>query len=486
MAAPAYENPTSPTAIAAVMSEGLFTAWQLARDIPQVRKQLMERHNMKKNWYSTLRELGLGSPLAGPAAAHWEKDWIKNNFLVSAINTASTGAGTNVIVTLDTTSMYTTNIPGAGNVSFSYPAQWDTVKLIDGSEAVIIAKDITTSPTQHRLTLRPKLAANNLAGKIIAGGRYFIASNGFAEGTFGATPKLSRIFRFENNTQIIKSAYVETGSSMTNKIPVKSIKGMEGSYGMVIGTEDMERLQMDRISGALLFGTQGDNITAVSDATGQTTPVKFTQGLDNFIEQEGNLLPFASGSFGVDALDALGEIFNRERIKSKDILVPAGYNLISQFSTNMKDFIDYTCFDLAKNNSAFGSGIFSDGDAKDHFLWLDFQGIRKNGYNFLLKHQPELDEQQGAGTEGYNWRETGYAIPVESFRNADGSDGNVSSIGYRYKELNGYNREMEIGTTGGAGTFKKTSSLDAMAVDVRSEIAGEYGLGNQMVKLTPQ
>lgn len=485
MAAPAYQNPSEPTAISAVVSEGLFTAWQLARDIPQIRRQLMDRHNMKKNWYSTMRELGLGSSLQGPTAVHYEKDWIKNNFLVGTIIQASTGPSSNVIIALDTTSMYTTTIPGAGTVRFSYPAQWDVVKLIDGSEATIIYKDVNTDPAQHRLTLRPKLAANDLAGKIVAGGRYFISSNGFGEGTYGATPKVSRIYRFENGTQIIKSAYVETGSSQTNKLPVKSVKGQEGSY-MVIGTEDMERLQMDRISGALWFGTEGDNITVVSDATGTTVPVKYMQGLDNFVEQEGNILPFTSGGFDIDTFDALGEIFNRERIKSKDILMPAGFNFITQFNNSMKDFMDYTCFEYAKSNSAFGQNIFDGGDAKDFFLWLDFAGVRKNTYNFLLKHQAELDEQQGAGTEGYNWRETAYALPIEAFKNSDGSNAMVPTIGYRYKELNGYNREMEIGYTGGAGKFKPTSSLDAMSVDVRSEIAGEYGLGNQMVKLTPQ
>ncbi len=485
MAAPAYNYSTEPTAISASMSEGLFTAWQLARDIPQLRKQLMERHNMIKNFYSTLRELGLGSSLQGPTAAHYEKDWIKNNFLVGSVVSASTGVGTNVIIQLDPTSMYTTTIPGAGTVSFSYPAQWDVIKLIDGTEATIIYKDVVTNPAAHRLTIRPKNSTNDLATKIVAGGRYFIPSNGFAEGTYGATPKISRIFRFENGTQIIKSAFVETGSSMTNKLPIKNIKGQEGSY-MIIGSEDTERLQMDRISGALFFGTTGDNITAVSDTTGTTAPVKYTQGLDSYIEQEGNLLPFTSGGFDIDTFDAMGEIFNRERIKSKDILMPMGFNLISQFSTNMRDFIDYTCFDLAKNNSNFKSDMFGSTSAQDYFLWLDFQGIRKNGYNFLVKHQAELDEQQGAGTEGYNWRETGYAIPVESFRNADGTDGLIPSIGYRYKELNGYNREMEIGYTGGAGKIKPTSSLDAMSLDIRSEIAFEGGLGNQMIKLVPQ
>ena len=45
---------------------------------------------------------------------------------------------------------------------------------------------------------------------------------------------------------------------------------------------------------------------------------------------------------------------------------------------------------------------------------------------------------------------------------------------------------MEVGYTGGAGKIKPTSSLDAMSLDIRSEVAFEGGLGNQMIKLVPQ
>lgn len=482
MAAPDFTYPTEPTAINAVASEGLFTAWQLAKDIPQVRRELMERHQMTKNFYSTLRELGLGKPLSGPEIAHYEKDWIKNNFMVGSIVTASTGAGTNVIVALDTTSMYSTTIPGAGTVRFSYPAQWDVVSLPDGSEATIISKDVSTNP--HRLTLRPKLAATDLAGKVVAGERYFISSNGFGEGTYGATPKVSRFFRFVNNTQIIKSAFVETGSSMTNKLPVRPVRGMEGSF-MVIGTEETERLQMDRISGALWFGKQADNITVTSDATGHTVPVKYTQGLDDFIEQEGNLLTYPAAGFDLETFDAIGEIFNRERVYGKNILLPMAYTLHAQINTVMKDYMDNTAFNYAAGDAAFKSDLLSPTDPKDFFLWLDFSGIRKNGYNFLIKHLAELDDPMGAGTPGYQWKQTGYALPVEMFTN-DFNNAKLPSIGYRYKELNGYNREMEIGYTGGAGKIKFTSSLDAMAMDVRSDIGGEWALGNHMIKIVPE
>lgn len=484
MAAPAYTYPATPTAIQAVASEGLFTAFELALGIPQVRRQLMSRHNMTKNFYNTLRELGLGAPLAGPEFFHYEEDWIINNFLVGSIVTASTGVGTNVVIALDSTSMYSTTIPGAGTVRFSYPAVYDVVKLHDDSEAVIIAKDVTTNP--HRLTIRPKLTTQNLSGTLLAGSRYFMPSNGFGEGTYGASSKIPRVYKWTNNTQIIKSNYSETGSSLTNKMPFKNIPGKEGSY-MIIGGEATELLQMNRISGALFFGKQADNITVTSDATGTTVPIKYTQGLDDFIEDNGNLLPYPAAGFDMASFDAMGEIFNRERIKSKNILMPMAYGLHAQINTLLKDFMDYTSFEYAASNSPFKSDILDSTDAKDFFLWLDFAGVRKNGYNFLMKHQYELDEVMGAGTPGYAWNRTGYAIPVETFRNADGSDGLIPTIGYRYKSLNGYNRENVVNYTGGAGAFNRaTSTLDAMSMDLLFEGGGEFGLGNQMIKLTPE
>lgn len=485
MPAPAYHYPDSPTAIQAVASEGIFTAFQLAQGIPQVRRQLMVRHNMVKNFYSTLRELGLGSPLQGPEFFHYEEDWIVNNFLVGSVVTPSSGPGTNVIIALDVTSMYTTTIPGAGVVRFSYPAQWDVVQLHDGSNGTIIFKDTTTNP--HRLTVRPFDVTQDLASTLTAGERYFLPTNGFGEGTYGAASKIPRVYKWTNNTQIIKSNFSETGSSMTNKLPFRNIKGMDGSL-MILGGEATELLQQDRISGALFFGKQADNITVTSDATGMTVPVKYTQGLDDFIEEEGNLLSYPNSGFDLESFDAMGEIFNRERIGTKNILMPMAYNLHAQINTLLKDYMDYTCFEYAmQGGSPFKSDIFSNTEGKDFFLWLDFQGVRKNGYNYLIKHQAELDSVMGAGTPGYKWSRTGYAIPVEAFKNADGSNGLIPSIGYRFKSLNGYSRENIINYTGGAGTYNKaTSTLDAMSMDLLWEGGGEFGLGNQMIKIYPE
>lgn len=492
MSAPPYTYPTSPTAIQAVSSEGLFTAWQLAADIPQVRKQLMLRHNYVKNFYHTLRELGLGSALIGPTIAHWEEDWIVNNFLVGSIITPSTGPGTNVTFALDTTSMYTNTMPGGVTGTFSYLAEMDIIQLVDGSEVQVIKGGVNQAVNPFQITVRPALAANDIATKLVQGGRYWIPSNAFGEGTFGAKPKIPRVFRWSNNTQIIKSSFAETGSSATNKLPFRNIKGMEGSL-LILGGDATDRLQFSRISGALFFGKQADNLTVTSDSTGFTVPIKKTQGLDDYISTYGNILPYSAGSFDMDDFDAITEIFNRERISTTNILMPLAFQLHAQINTLLKNFMDYTCFDYAAKNWPFKSSIMDgmmgtmNSDPKDFFLWLDFAGIKKNGYNLLMKHQQELDDIQQAGTTGYAWQQTGYALPVASYTNADGDNGMSPSIGYKYKALNGYNREMSVAWTGGAPIkHTPTNSLDAYQMDVLSDVAGDFGLGNQFVKLTPQ
>lgn len=487
MAVPAYVYPTSPTAIAATSSEQLYTALQYAQDNPQLRRQLMQRHNMQKNFYAMLKEMGLGSPVAGPTFSHYEEDWIQNNFQVGSVITDSGGAGQNVVIALSAASMYSNTQDGI-TVNFSYPAVNDIVKLPDSSECTIIAKDITTVPTAHRITLRPRLTTKVLTGLFVANSRYWISTNSFGEGTFGAPPKLPLTYRFSGNTQIIKSAFVESGSAMTDKLPIVSMEGKEGSFSVVVGTPATEKLQMDRISKALLFGKQGDgNVTVTSDASGQTVINRTTQGLDDFIEKKGTIYPFTAGSLTIDDIDGWGTIFNRERTGSKDILALVSYGLHTQIENTLKLYMNNTCFQYAKNNPAFGKDIFGSYDSpEDFFIWLGFSGFHKAGFNYLLRNVPELDEVMGAGTAGYNWNNQGWIVPIELFKNNNPTTGASSMLpmcGYRYKELAGYNREWEIGMTGGAGTFPKTSSLDASALDIRSDIGGEWGLGNHMIKI---
>lgn len=480
-----YNYASQPSTVMGTTSEGFVTGLGLIADVPQVRKKLLSRHDMEKNWYTMLKEMGLGMGVEGPVYAHWEQDWIINNFLVGSIITASTGAGTSVVVSLDNASMYTTTVSGYGTQSFSYPAQWDIIKLVDNSEAQIILKDETVTP--HRLTIKPRLAANDLSTKLVAGSRYWITTNAFAEGTLGADPKEPRLYRQQFNTQIIKSAYGITGSAMTDRMPVVSVAGSDGgNYMMIVGTETTEKLQMDRISKALWFSVAGDgNVTQnMAAAQNRVAPVKTTQGLDDYITNTGgNLLSYSYGNFAMTDFDNIGTILQRERAGTKTFLVPMAYGLRTQVDNTLKTYMNNTCFQYAAESGKIKSDMFdSFSNKEDFFLWLGFDGVHKGGYNYLLRTQQELNEQMGAGTEGYNWSGVGYVLPIDFVQSKFDKDA-TASVGYRYKALNGYNREMEQHYTGGAGLDPATSSIDAKFLDIRSEIGAESALANQMIKL---
>lgn len=479
-----YNYSAQPSTVMGTTSEGFVTALGLLADVPQVRKKLLSRHGMEKNWYTMLKEMGLGMSVQGPIYAHWEQDWIINNFLAGTVITPSTGPGTSVVIALDAASMYTTTVTGYGTQSFSYPAQWDIIKLVDNTEAQIILKDETVTP--HRLTVRPRLSTNDIALKLTAGNRYWITGNAFAEGTLGADPKEPRLYRQQNNPQIIKSSYGITGSAMTDIMPVYKSEGQTGNYMMIVGSETTEKLQMDRISKALWFGVQGDgNVTQnMAAAQNRVAPVRTTQGVDDYITNSGgNLLSYIYGNFSMVDFDNIGTILQRERAGTKTFLVPMAYGLRTQVDNTLKTYMNNTCFQYASQSGKIKSDMFSSfSDPNDFFLWLGFDGVHKGGYNYLLRTQEELNEQMGAGTEGYNWSGVGYVLPIDFVQSKFDKDA-TASVGYRYKELNGYNREMEQHYTGGAGVDFATSSIDAKFLDIRSEIGAENALANLMIKL---
>ncbi len=479
----AYDYSNFPTAFGTTAaSQGLFTAYQFMHIDAGMRRQLMDRHpGLKNNFYSTLKELGLGTPSSSPEVSHMEKDWVKNNFAIGAIVTAPTGPGEPGVYRLDAGSMYTTTVNGYGQMSFSYPSEREIVILPNGVQALIMKKDQTKNP--HELTLKPLKANETLVGAITVGSanRIWIGPNASVEGSTGVESKMARYYKYVNNHQIIRSSFGITGTELTNKLPFVNIDGAEGSF-LIEGTTDTEILQMSRISDALLWGVKSDNVTAYSEMLKRDAPVLTTQGLDDYIVQEGNTLNLTNGEFGVPEIDLADIILTREKIATNTLLMPLGGDLRRDFSNNMKDFMKDTCFDFAKGSFP-NVTLFDETNRQDLFPWLDFAGVRKNNRNWLAKGFSELDNFMGAGSEGYNKGKTGYILPIEIVDNPGGKNPKIPSIGYEYKSLGGYGREYEMWKHGGAGPITKTTDLDGMMLEWLSEIAGHWALGNAMIKL---
>lgn len=473
MSAPAFSYPTNPTAVSAVGSEGFFTALQLYADNPQVKRKLYEKHGYRKSLYLKMDMLGLGSSLKGPEFAHYERDWFKQTFVVGSVVTASTGVNTPVIIALKAESMLIKNIGGA-NVPFSFPQEQDIIEIPGTRQkAIITAKDTSVSP--HRLTIKP-MGNFDLATTVVADKRFFIATNAWAEGTKGAKSRLSVDTRWSNWCQIFKAKYSETGTSLTNEMPYEPLPGQTGSY-LLRGTDDAEKFLYDQISGAFLMGIKTSTVTQAAPDLGYDPLVKTTQGMIDYGISEGTEIAHAKGAIDLAHFDEIATIMRRERINS-DIVsgwMGAGYN--SELENTLLDYFEK---DLSFYSGKVPESAFGGMDPNDYFAYIGFSGVKKNGYKFVFNVLDEFDDPNGMGVDGYGYTDMALWMPSDTLRNK-GDNRLIPSIGFRWKELNGYSRKYELFQTGGAGPIKKTSDIDIMNNDFRAEMGFEGALGSQWV-----
>ncbi len=474
MSAPAFSYSANPTAVSATGSEGFFTSLGLYADNPQVKRKLYEKHGYRKSLFLIMKELGLGTAVKGPEFAHWEKDWFKQTFVVGSVVTASTGVGTPVVIALKAESMLTKSIDGA-NVPFSFPQEQDIIEIPGTrNKAIISFKD--TSVTPHRLTIKP-IGSHNLATTVVADKRFFIATNAWAEGTGPAKSRLSIDYRWSNYTQIFKTKYAETGSSLTNELPYEPIPGKMGAY-LLRGTDEAQKFLYDQISGALIMGKKSATVTQTAADLGYDPVVKTTQGMIDYGVTEGTDISHTIGGVDFTHFDSITEIMRRERVNSNVLTGWLGYNYRSELENLLVDFLQEN---LSYFANKFKPEVMNGSDPNDTFLWLGFSGLHKNGFSIVLNTCDEFDDPQGMGVAGYNYGHMGIFMPSATLKNK-GDKRDIPSMGYRYKELNGYSREMELITTGGAGAITtKTSAVDIMNSDFRSDIGGEWALGSQWV-----
>lgn len=470
---PDFQYSANPTAVTAVGTEGFFTALQLYADNPQVKRKLYEKHGYRKSLYLILDSLGLGSPLKGPEFAHWEKDWFKQTFVIGSVVTPTGGTGNPIVIALKAESMLTKSINGT-NVPFSFPQEQDIIEMPGTRQkAIITFKDTSVSP--HRLTIKP-MSNFDMAAYVIADARFFIASNAWAEGTKGAKSRLSVDSRYSNFTQIFKAKYSETGSSLTNEMPYEPLPNRTGAY-LLRGTDEAEKFLYDQISGAMITGVKSAYVTQDAADLDYDPVVKTTQGMIDYAVSDGTDLGHTIGGVDVPHFDSIAEVMRRERVNSKIIHGWMGSGYRSELENLLVDFF---MRDLTVYGNKFKPEILNGSNANDFFAWLGFSGIHKNGFDFVFNTLDELDDPQGMGADGYNYPHLGMWMPAATLKNK-GDKRDIPSIGFRYKELNGYSRKYELFQTGGAGPIKKSSDVDIMNNDFRADIGFEAALGSQWV-----
>lgn len=424
---------------------------------------LFSRHAQFPNFRQKLRTLGFSRPCVTPTVGHYEAPWHKNKIELKTVVTAGV-AGGNVVVDLKDAAHYDAPVTVGGAArKASYPRKWDVLRFSNGVECIVLDKDTTTAPNNHRLTLRPKKATDNidpLLDAVVAGtGNLAWVRTEMPEGSGAPAGRTPRFIKYSNSHTIIKESTAATGSELTNQAYF-DIDGQRGPIYLKT-TMDAKRMFEESYASALLFGQTADNVSVLVDEVGHDLPITGTEGLYTFASSTGNIDTYTLGSYSMDDFDNVAEIIENERIGVRQLMSMDGFgifqereNALSNFAAQANGFM----FAEAGFNSLSASfrdemSINSQGDFMVH---VGFSGVHKSGYDFGFNLLHEFNDIMGLGDadDGYTYRNESIILPVGT-RN-DSLTGNViPTIGYEYKAQNGINRENVVATVSGIGATQQ-------------------------------
>lgn len=474
----------TPGAVQAGFSQQVYTAFEYVQKYGtnEEKRYLMQRHNYPKNFYMMLDQLGLVRPSNGSAKIwHLEDDWLTDNVTVGSIITPAAGADTTMVIALSADNMI--NKTGFNG---SYPQiNQQIIVPVTGEIVNIVAKDTTTNPAVHRLSLRPEDPTVNLLGKIVAGATYAIIGNSYAEGTRGAKSVISVENYYENYYQIFKKSFQATGTSMTLDAPFKVVDMGEGrSVFIARNTHNAEKRHWMDISNTLLVGKKSNVRTAPSEGADAEVTVYKTEGLWTGIKNQGFTLPTTGGVFGLDEFDAAANFLEGERVPGYLYMFLMGHGLEGEIENNLIEFGAGNAGTYKYAATGFKPAVLDGQDPEDFFTWIGFSGIKKRGRQFLFKTLTDFGDPKGLGTTGYEYKNSGMIVPYATMdnKNKNGKT-NTPSIGAEYCSLGGYERKFEIVKTGGADMINPTSDLDAKKWDILSEMGGDFGLLGQCIAI---
>lgn len=460
---------------------------------PNELMEVFERHGHDPGFRLMLKTYGFSRGTAAPTTGHFEFPWKEDLVPIGNIITASTGPGSDVIVELDASAMYDTQVTSGGSArQASYPREGYILHFPDGQKGMIVKKDTTVTP--HRLTIRPTKAAYNLATSIVIGEEYFISDTAWAEGSGVPTGVMPRIIKYTNKFQISKEAAFATGSVLTDKMYFKPVPGREGSMYLRIEADTYYRYEV-ACSGALLWGQDIDNVTVSVEALGFDVPIKGTEGLMDFATVNSFADTYTPGSYTISDFDSLSFYYEDERLKSRTLQTWDGIELwvekenvlLALYNDDMRLLTDR----MLGLDTGDPSDEFQPSKDSDWVTNIGFKAIRKAGYTYCFKLLHEFNKAMGAGSADYNYKQYSVIMPLGMTK--DKSTGTtVPTFGYEYKELGPYSRENVVAIWAGAGTGGRggyipnaTSSSDLLSMALVGEHAFHGACPNALVIQRP-
>jgi hypothetical protein len=315
--------------------------------------------------------------------------------------------------------------------------------------------------------------------------KFIVIGNEYTKGTDQPSQYLqSRAEKYTNYTTIIKDSYAVTGTDATNVVWVK-VKGPmgEGYLWYLKGEADTYKRFLNWCEMSLMFGKASANGTLANAAgvisiygdptsnaaTGTAATLTGTNGLFNMVNDKGIVSNLGGLSMSMDDIDDIVKELDKQRGAKE-------YAFYCNTATSLE-------FDNAVASAGAGFagavnqayGMFS--NKKDMAVNLGFASINRGGYTFHKKNYDLLNDPTLLGHVGY-W--AGIMLPMDTRKDAK-TGATMPSLQIRYKEANGYSREMEHWLTGSAVLKNPTNSIDELKCHYRTERGMQVFAPNRFV-----
>jgi hypothetical protein len=419
--------------------------------------------------------LGHKKTVANKEYSHFEEDWIHQTITIESGASAITG-GYEIEIDLSGFTASTDYSPIRLNSIMEFEngqvglvvalrvetAAWETVAgyTVQGSTAAaadtVFAQVLTYDGTATD--------AANIPGVAI------VTGSEFAEGTGQPAGMTPNVIKYSNTVMIIKESYEVTGSEATNATYMKVTDPKTGKSGYlwyIKGESDTYRKFDDYMELQML---RGEKV-----ATGATTltalGMRGTEGLLTFAET-GNDIPYTT-SYGVSDFRPVVIALDKNRGAMENTMW-AGLSVSLDVDDAFRDY-----FGGSTNSGGASFGMFEGGAEKA--VQMGFKSFQYGGYTFHKKsykafNHPKLLGFTDSGSADSKYRTAMLVVPGDSQIDPKSRE-QVPSLAIRYKEADGYSRELEHWLTGSAVLKNKTNDEDNLKSHYRTE-RGFEGFAN--------
>jgi len=432
---------------ASLLASSVGTAANVPLHKRDVDEQLIKRYG-DQGITGLMELLGSKKETTARTFEHYEETHLHNHFVAAM--------GSSGDFTLDNTADDAGD--GSGNTSLR-----DGDIIMGGSGVLYYVTAADTANPNNDFTV--KTVSNGTLGTSGADTNFCIVGNAYAEKTDqpgGLTP---RVHQYQNKTQIIKESFIVSGSEATNAVYVKVNSPEHGSGYLwyLQGEADTYQRFQDYAELAMIIGEDGDGTLSNADgnedgSSSNINTVHTTEGLLSFIESKGQSMDLGSSAITMADFDAAVKSLDKYR-GAKEMALYAGINLSLDID------------DLLASQGAYAAGGANYGtfaNNKDMALNLGFNSFSRGGYTFHKKTYDLFNRPDLLGGTGFKFNGYGMCIPMDSQRDAKSGE-KIPSLRMRYKAANGYSREMEHWLTGGAVLQNKTSGVDELRCNYRTE-----------------